>query len=326
MTSYEFYYGEPAMQVDERLGRRIKLQDLRTLITVVQTGSMGKAAASLNTFQPNISKSISDLEHELGVRLLDRHRQGIEPTKYGRALLDCGMAVFDQLRQGLKNIEFLADPEAGEVRIGSHHFLAPNFVSAVVDRLSRRYPRVVIHVVAAESETLHRQLNERSVDLLVAWRFGPFADEQLGFETLYDDTHVVVAGSRSTWVRRRRVTLADLLNEPWTLPPPESVLGSVALNAFRLAGLEYPRSTVFSAPAEMRLSLLATGRFLTMVTASALRFPTRPSKVKTLPVKLPMAPVPIGIVTLKNRTLSPVAKLFIEHAHEVAMPLAKGEG
>jgi DNA-binding transcriptional LysR family regulator len=78
------------------------------------------------------------------VRLLDRHRQGIEPTEYGRALLDCGIAVFDDLRQGVKNIEFLADPTAGEVRVGTITALATTFVSAVIDRLSRRHPRIVL--------------------------------------------------------------------------------------------------------------------------------------------------------------------------------------
>src|SRR5713226_6105938 len=99
---------------------------------------MGKAAQRLHTSQPAISRSIAELEHALGVRLLDRHRQGIEPTEYGRALLDCGVAVFDDLRQGVKNIEFLADPTAGEVRLGTSPVLAATFVSAVVDRLSRR--------------------------------------------------------------------------------------------------------------------------------------------------------------------------------------------
>ena len=100
------------MQLKDRIGRRLKLQDLHILMTVVQAGSMGKAARHLNTSQPNISKSIADLERALGVRLLDRHRQGIEPTEYGRALLDGGTAVFDELRQTVKNIEFLADPPA----------------------------------------------------------------------------------------------------------------------------------------------------------------------------------------------------------------------
>ncbi len=94
----------------------MKLQDL---MTVVQAGSMGKAAERLNTSQPNISRSIAELERTIGVHLLDRRPQGVEPTEYGRALLDGGAAMFDDLRQAVKNIEFLADPAAGEVRVGS---------------------------------------------------------------------------------------------------------------------------------------------------------------------------------------------------------------
>src|SRR5260370_26929037 len=104
------------MQLSDRIGRRMKLQDLHVLVTVVKAGSMGKAAQRLNISQPAISRSIAELEGALGVRLLDRHRQGVEPTAYGRALLDCGLAAFDDLRQGVKNIEFIADPTAGEAR------------------------------------------------------------------------------------------------------------------------------------------------------------------------------------------------------------------
>src|SRR6516165_5694951 len=155
------------MQVSDRIGRRMKLQDLHILITVVQAGSMGKAAEYLNTSQSAISRSIAELEHALGVRLLDRHRQGVEPTEYGRALLDCGVAVFDELRQGVRKIEFLADPAAGEVHIGNALTGAANFVAAVIDRLSRRYPRIIFHLVPGGMDTLHRELCERNIDLLI---------------------------------------------------------------------------------------------------------------------------------------------------------------
>src|SRR6476661_1007245 len=126
------------MLLSERIGRRIKLQDLHVLMAVVQAGSMNKAAALLNTGQSAISRSIGELERTVGVRLLDRNPQGVEPTEYGRALLDGGAAVFDDLRQAAKNIEFLADPTAGNVRIGSTPLLATSFVAAVVNRLSNR--------------------------------------------------------------------------------------------------------------------------------------------------------------------------------------------
>jgi DNA-binding transcriptional LysR family regulator len=149
------------------------------------------------------------------------------------------------------------------------------------------------------------------------------ADEQLGFEFLFDDTSVVATGAQSPWARRRRITLAELANERWVLPPPESGIGSIAMQAFRASKLDYPRTTVVTDSPHARMSLLATGRFFTIFPASALRFPASHPEIKVLPVELPRTRVPNGIVTLKNRTLNPVAKLFIEYARDVAKPLAK---
>src|SRR4029079_29325 len=233
MQISQFGDGDDTMQMSDRIGRPIKLQDLHVLMTVVQAGSMNKAAALLNTGQSAISRSIAELEHAIGVRLLDRNPQGVEPTQYGRALLDGGAAVFDDLRQALKNIEFLADPTAGEVRIGSSALLAASFVSAVVERLSRRYPRIVFHLVTGHVEALHRELSQRNVDLLIARRFGPIADERLDFEFLFDDSFVVAAGVQHPSVRRRKIELAELVSEAWVLPPPGSVIASVVMEAFR---------------------------------------------------------------------------------------------
>src|SRR5262245_32248921 len=243
-----------AMQLSDRIGRRLKLQDLHVLITVLQAGSMGKAAQSLNITQPAVSRSIAELEHAFGVRLLDRHAQGVEPTEYGRALLDGGAAVFDELRQTVRNIEFLADPEAGSLRVGAIPFLASGFVPAVVERLSERHPRIVFHITAAPAEILHRELGERNFDFLVVWKFGPFLDDRLDFEFLFNDPHVVVAGERNPLVRRRKLKLADLVDEPWVLPPPETAFGATARESFRASGLDYPRATVFTLINEVRLN------------------------------------------------------------------------
>src|SRR4029450_10420107 len=311
------------MQLSDRIGRRMKLQHIHILMTVAQAGSMKKAAAILNTSQPAISRSIAELEHTVGVRLLDRNTQGIEPTEYGRAMLKHGSAALDELTQGVKSIELLADPGAGEVRIGSSPYIAEIFVSAVIKRLSPRYPRIVFHLVTAEgTDTLQRELSERSIDLLIARRVGLFTDEKFGFEFLYDSSFVVVAGARNPWVRRRRIALAELVNEPWVLPPPEGMLGPAYLEAFRASGLDYPRTAVFAAPPGVRLSLLASGRFLTIVPISGLRFSKRP-EIKGVPVKLQYTQVPVGIINLKNRTLSPVVQLFVSDARDVAMSLAR---
>ncbi len=311
------------MKLSNDIGRRLKLHDLHVFLAVAEAGSMSKAAAILHTTQPAVSRSIAQLENMFGVRLLERNAHGVEPTPYGRALLECGVAVFDDLSQGVSKIEFLADPTAGTVRIGSHHFLASSFVSAVIDRLSRRYNRIAFHVIAGQTDTLYRELQERKFDLLIAWKSGDIPDEQLGFEHLYDDHHVVAVGAKSPWSRRRNVSLAQLVTERWTLPPADSVLGLAAMAAFRASGLYYPRATMFSVPTEARLGLLATGRFLTILSTSILTFPTKRADIIALPVELPIASMPIGIITVKNRNLSPAAELFIATAREVAGLLEK---
>jgi DNA-binding transcriptional LysR family regulator len=312
------------MQLTDRIGRRLKLQDLHVLMAVVQAGSMRKAAARLNTTQPSISRSVAELEEAVGVPLLDRNPHGVEPTTYGRALLEGGVAMFDDLRQAMKNIAFLADPEAGEVRIGSGHHHAPSFVSAVVERISRLYPRIVFRLVSAETtEQLESELLARSVDLLIARRWGSISDEQLSFEHLFDDPNFVVASAQHSLARRRRIEPAEVADELWTLPPPESPPGMAILKAFRACGLDYPRATVLAILPEVRMRFLATGRFLAIFPKSVLTVSTARPDYKVLPVALALPHIPTGFVTLKNRSLSPVAKLFIEHAREVAKSMSK---
>lgn len=221
--------------------------------------------------------------------------------------------------------EFLADPTTGEVRIGCNSILATSFVSAVIERLSQRYPKIVFHFAIAPNETLYRELGERNVDVVIAQTQGPTAHPWLDYEFVFDDSVVVAAGMQNPWVRRRRVGLAELVNEAWTLPPPTSVVGSIAAQAFRANGLAYPRTTVFALPTEVRTSLLMTGNYLTVLPGFALRFPARRQEIKVLPVEFPIGRLKVGIVTLKDRTLSPAVRLFIGATHEVAKPLAKAK-
>src|SRR4029453_2363625 len=122
-----------SMDLDDRVLRRLKLSDLRLFHTVAQRGGMAKAAAHLNISQSAVSKAIAALERTLGVRLLDRNPHGVELTAYGRALLKGGVAVFDELKQSMQQIAFLADPTAGELRIGCTEVGAVALVPAVVN-------------------------------------------------------------------------------------------------------------------------------------------------------------------------------------------------
>jgi len=133
-------------QWEHQIGRRLRLRDLFVFFTVVESGSMAKAGAKLGVSTPSISEVIAALEHSLGVRLLDRSSKGVVATRYGEALLVRGRAAFDELRQGIKDIEFIADPLAGELRIGCPESIAAGFLLPVLERLTSEYPRVKFEV------------------------------------------------------------------------------------------------------------------------------------------------------------------------------------
>src|SRR5438477_207380 len=155
------------MQWTDRIGRRLKLRDLHILLAVAQAGSMSRAADRLSISHPVISKTIAELEHALGVRLLDRTAQGTEPTSYGRALLSCGTIVFDELRRGVQEIAFLSDPTVGELRVGSAAPYVDGLVSGVIGRLAEQYPRFHFRLTEADAVRLCDMLRERKLDLVL---------------------------------------------------------------------------------------------------------------------------------------------------------------
>jgi DNA-binding transcriptional LysR family regulator len=226
-------------------------------------------------------------------------------------------AAFDELRQGVKDIEFLADPTSGEVRIGCAAAASATLLRPIIRRFSEAYPTVALHVTdvpPAVSE--HSGLRERRYDLLLGWRVMPFSSNFLGddvnVEFLFEDRLVVVAGLQSKWARRRKVDLAELVNERWMLGPPNTANYVDMMEAFRARGLAVPKVALESVSVPLRTYLLATGPFVNAMVKSI----ASQSQVKILPVELPVRPWPFAIFTLKNRTLSPVAERFIQHLRD----------
>jgi DNA-binding transcriptional LysR family regulator len=306
-----------------RLARRLKLRDLDILSKVVQWGSMARAAAPLGMSQPAVSESIAGLEGALGVRLLDRSPQGVTPTIYARALIRRADIAFDELQQGLRDIEFLATPDVGEVRIGCPESLSAGFVPAIVERLTRRYPKVSVDVIAAQpGEQEFHELRERRVDLLIGRVFKPISNDEVATDFLCDDAFFVVAGNDNPWTRRRKIKLADLMAEPWIFFPDDSLSHAYIKEGFRANGIEAPPRNISSFSMQFRFHLLTSANFLTILHGSVLSFNAKPWSLKALPVDLQIAPMPVAIFTLKNRTLGPVVQLFIEYAHEIAREMA----
>jgi len=306
------------MRWSERIGRRIKLRDLHILQAAAEAGSMAKAATELAISQPAVSYAIVEMERVLGVPLLDRTSQGVAPTTYGRALLQRSVIVFNELRQGINEIEHLADPAVGEVRIGTTPPMSA-IVSAVINRLILRYPRMSFHLVVEPVTVLLRELRQRNIELAISRIEDELTEEDVKAQVLFHDELAVICGKHNAWARRRRsIKLSELMHEPWALYPPASFFGRVTRSVFAANGLEAPRATVTTPSAYALCMLAATGPFLTMHPRTLLRTPQMHPSLTAIVVDMRATRNPISLITLRNRSLSPAAKLFTEMASTTA--------
>jgi DNA-binding transcriptional LysR family regulator len=302
---------------DARIGRRLRFRDLQVFFAVVECGSMAKAAAELGVTQPAVSEVIAELEQTFSVRLFDRNPQGAVPTIFGRALFKRGLAAFDELKQGMRDLEFLADPTSGEVRIGCPESIAGAILGPMVREFCREYPGVVLEIQAVPTPTLELpELHARKLDVVLARLSRPHASDPLGEDfdvrVLYDDEAVIAAGANSRWARRDTIDLAELANASWVGTPRETLTTMAMEQAFQAAGLPIPKLRVMTFSVQVRAHLLAAGDFLTAMPKSMLRLNPECAGLTALPITLPKSRFPVAIVRLKNRTLTPVVELFLD--------------
>ena len=270
-----------------RIGRRVKLRDIHVLSAVVRCGSMAKAASALSMSQSAVSEAVASLEDALRVKLLDRSSQGIASTIYGDVLLKRGNVVFDELSQAIKDIEFLTKPTAGEVRVASQEFFITGLLPAVIERLSSRFPQIAVRVIEMDTQTPdYRELHERHADLALYRVSTPHTDDDITYEILFDDPNFIVAAAGSRWARRGNIKLADLVDEPWVLPPSLAIKNLLE-TAFGECGLKPPTPVVSASSILLRHKLVATGRFLSVLATSLLKADGKQWKIKALPIKLP---------------------------------------
>ena len=147
--------------------------------------------------------------------------------------------------------------------------------------------------------------------------------DEMNVEVLFDDDVVIAAGVESPWARRRKIDLSDLADAPWILTEGNTWNNAVIAAAFAAHGLEMPKICLMTLSVYLRMNLLATDKFVTVLPRSVMALYGRRFSLKVLPVAIPTRPWPVAAVTLKSRTPSPVVELFIEHLRTFSKSLPR---
>jgi DNA-binding transcriptional LysR family regulator len=274
------------MEWETRLGHRFKVRDLYILSTVIKSGGMAKAARQLAMSQPSVSAAIANLESILGVRLLDRDTRGVEPTIFAEAILKRSVAIFDELKQTVADVQFLADPSKGELKIGCPDTSAATVVPQMIERFSEKYPLAALYVdnVPTFSDALP-VLRSRQYDLVFARLYQPLTSvaDDLNVERLFDDPVVVVAGKHNPWARRRKVDLADLVDEPWIMAGTHTWIYARVAEAFRERELAMPKTRLVTLSWPLIAHFVFNGRHIMAYPKSvAVRYSLKVPQIKCL--------------------------------------------
>jgi DNA-binding transcriptional LysR family regulator len=255
------------------IGERVRLRELRILHAVVQAGSMAKAAQALSMTQPAVSQAIGHLEAALNLPVLERSPTGVVPTAFGAVLLDRALEAADVLADGLREIEALANPDAGEIVVGaSESYIAGGTLTATIVALRQRYRRMRIDIVESNTAAMDfADLRERRVDVMLGRGTSEQAPDDVQQNVLLEEKLVVVAGGHNAWAHAAALRFVDVADKPWVLAPAGTAVYELVAAAHRAEGVAMSVPAVTTYSMMLRLQLLASGEYITAFPESLVR-------------------------------------------------------
>lgn len=309
----------PVDELLERLPRHLKLRELRVLLAVAEQGSFRKAGQMLHVTQPAITAAVAELERALGVPLFHRTAQGVTPTAHGESFIRRARAIFGELRLAVEDIQIISRGSRGTLRVGAGGGgWGLGILPAALTGLLDPYPEASVSVRESEEDVLIQLLKARELDLFFSRLASLPADSELAYWPLFSDSICVFARRSHPLAARRRVRWNDLADERWVAPPPGAPSFDHTQRTLHKAGLRFPRHVVQAASASVALGMVVQGDFLCFGTHLYHEFTVLKPLITILDVDLPQVKTEFGVVTLKNRKLSPLGVRLVELVGDLA--------
>jgi DNA-binding transcriptional LysR family regulator len=308
----------------------IELRLIRHALALGRHRNFARAAEALHLTQPSLSRSVAALEAQLGVKLFDRSYKGVAPTAFGRELLERGRALLGDAEALQREIQLLAGVEVGTLTVGVGPYPGHVSVARTVARLVSRHPRLNVEVSALGPEAVVSSVLAGRFDLGVVTTQGLDDEPRLAFEPLPQHAIYLACRPGHPLVGRERITLDEVLAYPLVAPPVRGEALLAALGAKALGRLD-PESGEFM-PA-VTVNSLDLARLIAMesdalfpATASMLAADVAAGRLVRLDFRIPPMATTYGFVYLRDRTLAPAARAFMDELRAVEAELAAAEG
>ncbi|NLG76537.1 MAG: LysR family transcriptional regulator [Xanthomonadaceae bacterium] len=300
------------------LRARLKPRQLLLLVALADEGNIHRASELLRMAQPGASKLLKDLEDMLGVELFERHSRGMRPTWYGDSLIRHARMVLATLEEAGEELESLKAGRFGRVGIGAVTSPAMSVLPAAISLVKREQPHLQISIHIETSDLLLERLGRGELDMVIGRVVERFDTELLRFERLSDEPVSVIARNGHPLLSQQNLTLAELEQAAWVIPPVGSVLRNPFDQMFRQAGLDGPRVTVESASLLFITKMLQESDFIAVVATEIANYYAKHGMVSIVPIDLPCEMEPFGLVLRKDRLLSPAATKVLTALRQTA--------
>src|SRR5215469_15094708 len=236
----------PAARLERWITHRFRLRHVELVAEIYGSRSILKASRRLNLSQPTVTKALQDVERTLGVSLFTRTNRGLEPTPYGEIFARHAKIVLAQLRHAAEELENLRAGYSGKVTVGTLLAASASILPDAIALLKKERTGVAISVVVGTYDILVPSLLAGDLDMVLGRLPEQGRSRALVYEDFYAEPICLVVRRGHPLLRRRRLGLKELVNEPWLLPLPETTLRRQIERAFLDANAPLPRNVIES--------------------------------------------------------------------------------
>ena len=302
------------------------LMDSRKLLylaTVVEQGSLKKAAKHLDISQPALSKSMDRLENGLGVKLLERGPTGIKATAFGELLCSHARLIKDELEFAETRIQNAGKSRARVLAVGTLPSLAASVVPLAVSRWRERHPRMVLRVMERVQVELLFGLLRGDFDFIIAQT--EFYDllDGLKQRVIFRDRLRVFARPKHQLFQFREPKWSDLAQFPWVCPMVGGRQRTILENLLAAEGVDLPQQLIESGSIDFTKALVAASDHLAMLPEHAVRTNPGKSKLKPLRITVPALSRDIAVIFRDGTVLDTPSRDLIRQIETVGADLSR---
>jgi DNA-binding transcriptional LysR family regulator len=296
----------------------MKLSQLRNFAAVVEAGAVRQAARNLNLSQSSVTKSIQQLEDELGAELLHRGAHGVMPTVAGTALLARAGTIEAELRHARNDVETIQGAHVGEIRVSASPTVAMGLLPRAIVAFQRVRPRVSFRISEGVYPDVLPAIRNGELDLAICLVPERPRDETLNCQNLVRDHLVPAVRADHPAIGARRLQLADLLDLDWIVYRRSRTGLDVFEQTFAASRLPLPRSTIECSSFACALALVESGDYVTLVPSQIFSAGRRPPSIAPLLLDSPAQPWQVAVISRARHELSAVCHAFLADVQRLA--------